>query len=123
MILDGAQEMTGSLSKQFDAAMFKIYRRAKKEAGYNATIFLRMLSDRGGLATAKYLINSSTPSDGYTHLYERGRLDLTVEAMVVENAAWHELFTKEELAAANNRLKQYGYSQTPSAKERLIRDG
>jgi hypothetical protein len=66
------------LIKQFDAAMFEIYRRAKKDAGYNATIFLRMVSDRGGLATAKYLINSPKPSDGYTHLYERARLDLSV---------------------------------------------
>src|SRR4051812_7676755 len=84
------------LTKLFDAAMFDIYRRAKSEAGYNATIFLRMISDRGGLATAKYLLNSPKPSDGYTHLYERGRLDLTVEAMIVENTRWHELFTKEE---------------------------
>jgi hypothetical protein len=100
------------LLKQFDAAMFEIYRRAKREAGYNATIFLRMVSDRGSLATAKYLINSPRPSDGYTHLYERGRLDLTVEAMVVENTRWHELFTTEELAAANSRLKRYGYTRT-----------
>jgi hypothetical protein len=97
------------LSKQFDAAMFEIYRRAKLEAGYNATIFLRMISDRGGLATARYLINSPKPSDGYTHLYERSRLDLTVEAMVVENARWHELFTTDEVAAASRRLKKYGY--------------
>lgn len=96
-------------SKKFDAAMLEIYRRAKSEAGYNATIFLRMLGDRGGLATAKYLINSPTPSDGYTHLYERGRLDLTVEAMVVENTRWHDLFTSDELAKARLRLKQYGY--------------
>ena len=103
------------LSKQFDAAMFEIYRRAKLEAGYNATIFLRMLSDRGGLATAKYLINSPIPSDGYTHLYERARLDLTVEAMVVENTRWHELFTREELATANSQLKQYGYGPKASS--------
>jgi hypothetical protein len=98
------------VSKQFDAAMLEIYRRAKSEAGYNATIFLRMLGDRGGLATAKYLINSPKPSDGYTHLYERGCLKLTVEAMVVENARWHELFTSDELAKARLRLKQYGYN-------------
>jgi hypothetical protein len=97
------------LSKQFDLAMFEIYRRAKKEAGYNATIFLRMVSDKGGLSTAKYLINAPKPSDGYTHLYERGRLDLTVEAMVVENPKWHQLFTTEEIAAANKRLLSYGY--------------
>ena len=73
------------LSQQFDGAMFEIYRRAKSEAGYNATIFFRMLSDRGGLDTAKYLINSPKVSDGYTALSLRGRLDLTVEAMIVES--------------------------------------
>jgi hypothetical protein len=68
-----------------------------------------MLGDRGGLATAKYLINSPKPSDGYTHLYERGRLDLTVEGMVVETRKWHTLFTSEELEKARQRLVQYGY--------------
>jgi len=47
-----------AISRQFDAAMFDIYRRAKSEAGYNARIFVGMIADRGGLATAKYLINS-----------------------------------------------------------------
>jgi hypothetical protein len=104
------------LTNQFDAAMFEIYRRAKQEAGYNATTFLRMITDRGGLATAKYLINTKTPSDGYTHLYERGRLDLTVEAMVAEDTKWHEPFTNEELAAAKTRLKKYGFDrQTPKS--------
>jgi hypothetical protein len=102
-------------SNNFDEAMFGIYRRAKSEAEYNATIFLRMISERGGLATARYLINSPKPSDGYTHLYERGRLDLTVEAMVVENGRWHELFTSEELVKARVRLAQYGYK--PKSRE------
>jgi len=52
------------LAKQFDSAMFEIYRRAKVEAGYNATIFLKLISDRGGLVTAKYLFNTAKPSDG-----------------------------------------------------------
>jgi hypothetical protein len=98
------------LEKQFDAAMFEIYRRAKAEAGYTASIFLQMISDRGGLDTAKYLINARKPSDGYTHLYKRGRLDLTVEAMVVENQKWHQLFVPEELEKARRRLKEYGYA-------------
>jgi hypothetical protein len=106
-------------TKNFDMAMFEIYRRAKSEADYNATIFLRMLSDRGGLATAKFLINSPKPSDGYSQLYDRGRLDLTVEAMVVENTVWHELFTDDELNKARLRLKQYGYA--PKSGEGLLR--
>jgi hypothetical protein len=95
--------------KAFDRAMFEIYHRARTEAGYAPTIFLQMLERRGGLSTAKYLINSDRPSDGYTNLYERGRLDLTVEAMVVENPKWHPLFTDDEIRKARRRLRQYGY--------------
>jgi hypothetical protein len=89
--------------------MFEIYARARAEAKYTASVFLGMLQRQGGLITAKQLINASKPSDGYTALYERGRLDLTVEAVVIENIEWHDLFSTEELARAKARLKQYGY--------------
>ncbi|SED63112.1 hypothetical protein [Bradyrhizobium erythrophlei] len=97
------------LEEKFTEAMFSIYRRAKDEAKYPANIFLGMLTNNGGLATAKTLINSPKPSDGYTELYFRGRLDLTVEAMVIENSRWHSLFTVEELARARQRLADYHY--------------
>jgi hypothetical protein len=99
------------LETKFNEAMFDIYRRAKAEAKYNATIFLQMLTDNGGLSTAKTLINSTKPSDGYTALYLRGRLDLTVEAVVVENSAWHPLFAAEELVKAEKRLSAYEYKR------------
>jgi hypothetical protein len=98
------------LKEQLNLAMFEIYRRAKDEANYPANIFLRMISDRGGFETARYLINQLQPSDGYTHLYERGRIDLTVEAMIVDNEKWHQLFTPEELSKARRRLIEYGYA-------------
>ena len=65
--------------------MMDIYVRAKIEAGYVATIFHRMLCDHGGLETARHLINDQTVSSGYTALWERKRLDLTVEAVVYDN--------------------------------------
>ena len=98
-----------NLGTQFEQAMFDIYRRAKAEAKYNASIFLQLVTTRGGLDTARYLINQPKPSDGYTHLYERERLDLTVEAMVVENKKWHPLFQPEEIEKARKRLIDYGY--------------
>jgi hypothetical protein len=97
------------LEKQFTQAMFHIYRRAKAEAKYNATIFLQMITDNEGLATAKTLINAQEQSDGYTALYLRGRLDLTVEAVVVENSQWHPLFTSDEIERAAKRLRANGY--------------
>jgi hypothetical protein len=98
-----------SLEQEFTQAMFDIYRRAKVEAGYNASIFFQMISDRGGVRTAKALINAPRPSEGYTHLYERGHLEITVEAVVIENPKWHVLFTSEEIARALRRLKDYRY--------------
>jgi hypothetical protein len=45
-------------------------------------------------------LRASKPSNGYTHLYERGYLNLTVEALVAENSKWHSLFTAEEIGRA-----------------------
>ena len=97
------------LVSMFDEAMLNIYIRAKDEAGYHANIFLRMLNSDGGLTTAKRLINSPQESDGYTALWLRGRLDLTVEAMVLQNSAWHPLFTLEELSRCKERLIKCQY--------------
>ncbi len=97
------------LEKAFDQAMLTIYRRAKAEAGYRASAFLAMLNARGGLSTARQLINSPRPSEGYTRLWERGRLDLTVEATVIDDPKWHPLFQPEELDRARKRLRDYHY--------------
>lgn len=97
------------IEAEFDAAMMDIYLRAKSEANYTASIFHKMLSEKRGLATAKQLINDPTVSQGYTALWERGRLDLTVEAVVMDNPKWHSLFDEKELLRAKKRLEEYGY--------------
>ncbi len=107
--MSGLPTGISKLEAQFDEAMMSIYRRAKSEAGYNAKIFLDMLLKDRGILTAKKLINARTPSDGYTALFERDRLDLTVEALVIGEARWHSLFEPEEIDRCRLRLKQYGY--------------
>jgi hypothetical protein len=93
----------------FDSAMLDIYRRAKSEAGYNATRYLQMLNEHRGLETARILLHAQTVSEGYTALWERGRLDLTVEALVLEQD-FSSLFTPEDREIARRRLTEYGYS-------------
>jgi hypothetical protein len=97
------------LENEFHEAMLNIYRVAKSEAKYNAQRFLQMVVDHGGHEAARMLINASTVSEGYTALWERGRLDLTVEAMVVNTPKFHSLFTKDELQVCKSRLREYGY--------------
>ena len=97
------------LESEFHSAMVEIYLRAKTEANYNAGRFLGMVSEQGGLATAKILLHAAKVSEGYTALWERGRLDLTVEAVMLAEK-WKPLFTKEERQIAVTRLKGYGFT-------------
>jgi hypothetical protein len=45
-------------------------------------------------------------SDGFAKLWERGRLDLSVEAVVVQ-PRFAALFTEDEVDAARRRLDQF----------------
>ena len=101
--------MPTPIENQFHEAMLNIYRRAKSEAKYNAQRFLQIVVDHGGHEAARMLINAETVSDGYTALWERGRLDLTVEAMVLSAPQFHTLFTENELAICRSRLADYEY--------------
>ena len=103
-------------SQQFHSAMFGIYQRAKAEVGYNATRFLQMLDEHGGLETARILLHAPGVSEGYTALWERKRLDLTVEALVIE-PEWRDLFTADELAVARKRLLQYEFAFTSHSSD------
>ena len=98
----------GTAEQQFDGAMSDIHRRAKVEANYNATRFFHMLTEHRGIETARILLHARTVSEGYTALWERKRLDLTVEALVLQ-PAYASLFTNSEREIARNRLSEYGY--------------
>ena len=101
--------MDDKLIEQFDEEMLNIYQRALSEAHYNASRFLQMLHEHRGLVTARLLLHSTTVSEGYTALWQRKRLDLTVEAVIHENPKWHPLFTQEKLAICADRLVKYDY--------------
>jgi len=87
---------------QFDRDMAGIYDQARA-IGYNATRFLAMVHEHGGLETAHRLIASSEISYGFAELWMRGRLDLTVESLVLR-PEYQPLFTSIELNIARARL-------------------
>ena len=67
-----------------------------------------MLGAMGGLAAAKQLISKPGGTDGFTTLWEHGRLDLSVEAHILK-PEYIELFTDEERRVCRERLEQFGY--------------
>ena len=83
------------VERGFHKEMLRIYEEATK-FGYYPTYFLRMVVDHGGLEAAKRLLRGSGMSDGLARLWEEGRLDLSVEALVVQEP-WRSLFTDAEL--------------------------
>jgi len=93
---------------EFHDAMVELYLRAKRELKYNARYFIDMVSNEGGRETARYLLDTKEPSDGYVILWERGRLDLSVEAEVLR-PRWHDLFSEEQRAIAIRRLREYHF--------------
>jgi hypothetical protein len=87
----------------FERDMFAICRRARDEVGYTPSVFLRMLEERGAIATAKYLLSTPRPSDGFVALWEANRSDLTVEHLVLQ-PSYSPMFTESELQTARQRL-------------------
>jgi hypothetical protein len=103
--------MSDEIEVRFDEAMMDVYRRALKECGYNATRFLHMLYEHRGLETARILLRAAKVSEGYVALWERKRLDLTVEAVILA-PEWQALFTDQERETARKRLAEYGYQSS-----------
>jgi len=89
--------------------MLSIYRRASAECNYIPTRFLRMVNELGGVGAARALLHARELSDGFTHLWQLGRLDLTMEALIVENPEYRELFSAEEIDIARRRLRECRY--------------
>lgn len=100
-----------NLVDEFNSDMLIVYTGAKEECNYNATRYLQMISVHGGLATAKKLLAENKIHDGLTALYKCNRLDLTVEALVL-NEKYKSLFTEKELKTARRRLDDLHYVPT-----------
>ena len=100
--------MMTELEKRFDRDMRSIYTTAKRECGYNATRFLQLVGEKGGLAAAKQLISKPGGTEGFTTLWEHHRLDLSVEALVLK-PEYKSLFSENEQKLCRDRLIEFGY--------------
>lgn len=101
-------EPTADLMADLREAMLGIYQRSLRDTGVNHALFHQMIMDRGAHATALHLVHAPKPSDGYTDLFLKKRLDLTVEALVLETK-WQPIFTDETRRLARKRLAEYHF--------------
>lgn len=96
-----------SLENEFHREMEGIYHVAAS-LGYRPTYFLQMVQQHGGVSAVKQLLNAPEAQSGLTKLWELGRLDISMEALVVQER-WIPLFGDAERQAAWERLQAFGY--------------
>jgi 5-methylcytosine-specific restriction protein A len=84
---------------------------AERAIDYHPNYFLRMLETDGGYLTVIKLLSSNKVSEGFTKLWEHRRLDLSVEALVVESE-WRSAFDPVLITRAEKRLSDVGYRFT-----------
>jgi hypothetical protein len=80
-----------------------------KSTDYIPTYFMQMVSEHGGVDTAKRLLAKSEPQTGLFELWNLGILHESMEAVVSDNPKYHPLFTSEELGEAYRRLDELNY--------------
>lgn len=102
--------MPTQLERLFHNEMLHIYERARTECHYTATRFLQMVVEQGGLSAAKALLHGKGLSEGLQRLCLEGRLDLSMEALILRSP-WREsgFFTTDDLEVAAKRLRDLGY--------------
>jgi hypothetical protein len=85
------------------------YDRLSREINYRAIYFKRMVDEDGGVAAARHLLGGKREdyAEGFTTLWEAGRLELSVEffALLPE---YSPLFEEHELVNARWRLQEHG---------------
>ncbi len=84
---------------------------------YNPQYWVRMVADYGAVGGAKRLLLGRKPSEGFTRLWEEGRLDLSVEFMVLL-PRYVELFTTAERQEARRRLLTYNFDVNAALAKR-----
>ena len=70
---------------------------------FRAGRFKPLVANRGGVGAAKYLLAKPGVSPGFLKLVNAGRLDLSVEALVL-TPEYAALFTERERTIARQRL-------------------
>ncbi|MCE0864453.1 HNH endonuclease [Pseudomonas alloputida] len=101
--------MTPAEDDVFTAFLREKAAEAQRAVKYKPNEFLKMLGSIGGYKTAVSLLTKPKVSDGFTRLYLERRLDLTVEAVILESR-WARYFDEHLISSAEERLIKVGYT-------------
>lgn len=81
---------------------------AAREKAAALGVRMRPVNPEEAMKSAHRILSGSRLSDGFTALQGKGRLDLSLEALVIDKR-FTQLFTDEEANEALTRLLEAGY--------------
>ncbi|MCL6579976.1 MAG: hypothetical protein K6T73_11480, partial [Candidatus Bathyarchaeota archaeon] len=102
--------MNKEIEKELEQEFLKASFLCKNRYKYNPTRFLQMLERGGPIKTAVGLVMAPTYHEGFTKLWQLGRLDLTVEAIILQEP-YNQLLSQEILNTARSKLEKIGYKE------------
>ncbi|MBX3388643.1 MAG: type I restriction enzyme HsdR N-terminal domain-containing protein [Phycisphaeraceae bacterium] len=91
----------------FRAALQEVVNECRR-IGYNPIGFMGMVTSSNAFEAVRTLLAKREPSEGFTTLWGKKRLDLTVEAIVLK-PEWRSFFTPSERDTARRRLAAAQY--------------
>ena len=97
----------------FKSRLMETIRASVRECRYTPHAFMDMIAKHGAIEAARMLMHTRAISDGFVRLWEKGRLDLTVERIIVHEREWAVLFTAQERRIAEQRLNEWEKNPSP----------
>lgn len=97
-----------TLAQQFQETLLASCQKAQDEMGCQMTRLMQTIEKRGGVETVGELLRRGRLSDGFDALQKGRRLELSIEAVVVQEK-FGQLFTDDQVNACYDVLLESGY--------------
>lgn len=98
-----------TLAQQFQESLLATCQQAQVQVPRcQLTRLMQTIQQRGGVETVQELCRRGQYSDGFTALEQAGRLDLSLEAVVIQEK-FGQLFTDDQVNACYDALVEGGY--------------
>lgn len=112
-----------SLSRKYTEFLLELCDRIVEETNgkYDPWRFRQMVAGYGGAWTTFRLLTKKESNLGFTKLWALDRLDLTMEAQLVEHEEFHPLFTPGMIEACRRILEDHDYP-VPAAGSAVAED-
>ena len=98
-----SKEQNAELERDFRALIQEVVRQV-----YSPKYLIQKVDESGAYQAICEVLQTGRLPERFTTLYEAQRLNLSVEAFVLESK-WREFFDEAMLIEAANRLREVGY--------------